>query len=65
MEKWLRTGTLKRNANDTGDANPNYDTHVVTMSKCDRSTIEVEEASCSKKQYIRKYESSYLELGFI
>jgi hypothetical protein len=65
MEKWLRTGTLKRNANYTGDANPNCDTRVVTTSKCDSSTIKVEEASSSKKKYNRKYESFYLELGFI
>jgi hypothetical protein len=44
MEKWLRTGTMKRKANDTADANPNCDTRVVTTSKCDRSTIKVEEA---------------------
>jgi hypothetical protein len=44
-EKWLRTGTLKRKANDTGDANPNCDTRVVTTGKCDRSTIKVEGAS--------------------
>jgi hypothetical protein len=64
MEKWLKTGTLKRKANDTGDANPNCGTRVVT-SKCDdRSIIKVEEASSSKKKYSRKYDSSYLELGF-
>jgi hypothetical protein len=45
MEKWLRTGTLKRKANDTGDANLNCDTRVVTTSKYDRSTIKFEEAS--------------------
>jgi hypothetical protein len=61
MEKWLRSGTSKRKANDTGDANPNCDTRVVTASKCDSSTIKVEEASSSKKKYSRKYESSYLE----
>jgi hypothetical protein len=64
MEKWLRSGTSKRKANDTGDSNPNCDTHVVTASKCDRSTIKVEEASSSKKKYGRKYDSSYLELEF-
>jgi hypothetical protein len=63
IEKWLTTGILKRKANDTGDANPNCDTRVVT-SKCDRSAIKVEEASSSKKKYSRKYDSSYLELGF-
>jgi hypothetical protein len=50
MEKWLRTGTPKRKANETGDANPNCDTRVVTTSKCDRSTIRVEEASSLKKK---------------
>jgi hypothetical protein len=55
MEKWLRPGTLRRKANDTGDANPNCDTRVVTASKYDRSTIEVEEASSSKKKYSGKY----------
>jgi hypothetical protein len=25
MEKWLRTGTLKRKANETGDVIPNCD----------------------------------------
>jgi hypothetical protein len=45
MEKWLRTGTLKIKANDTGDANLNCDTRVVTTSNCDRSTVKVEEAS--------------------
>jgi hypothetical protein len=50
MEKWLRTGTPKRKANDTGDANPNCDMRVVMMSKCDRSTIKVEEASTPKKK---------------
>jgi hypothetical protein len=65
MEKWIRTETLKRRANDTGDGNPNCDTRVVTTSKCDRSTIKVEEASSSKRKYSRKYESSYLELGVI
>jgi hypothetical protein len=48
----LRTGTLKRNTNDTGDANPNCDTRVVATSKCDRSTIKVEEASSSKKNTV-------------
>jgi hypothetical protein len=48
MEKWLRSGASKRKANDTGDANPNCDTRVVTASKCDRSTIKVEEASSLK-----------------
>jgi hypothetical protein len=63
MEKWPRTGNLKRNTNDTGDDNPNCDTRVVTTSKCDdRSTIKVEEASSSKKKYSRKYECSYLKL---
>jgi hypothetical protein len=37
--------------------------HVVTTSKCDRSSIKVE-ASSSKKKYSRKNESSYLVLGF-
>jgi hypothetical protein len=64
MEKWHRTGILNRKANDTVDANPTCDTCVVTTSKCDRSTIIVEEASSSKKKYGRKYDSSYLELGF-
>jgi hypothetical protein len=64
MEKWLRTGTLKRKANDTGDANPNCDTRVVTACKCDKATIKVEEASSSKKKYSRKYDSSNFELGF-
>jgi hypothetical protein len=50
MEKWLRTRTLKRKANDTGDANPNCDTRVVTTSKCDRFTINVEEGSSSKQK---------------
>jgi hypothetical protein len=63
MEKWFRSGTLKRKANDTGDANPNCDTRVVT-SKFDRSAIKVEESSSSKRKYSRKYDSSYLELGF-
>jgi predicted site-specific integrase-resolvase len=45
MEEWLRTKMLKRNTNDTGDANPNCDTRVVTTGKCDRSTIKVEGAS--------------------
>jgi hypothetical protein len=31
MEKLLRTGTLKRNPNDTGDANPNFNKRVVTF----------------------------------
>jgi hypothetical protein len=65
MEKWLRTRTLKRNANDTGDVTPNCDTRLVTTSECDRPTIKLEEASSSKKKYSRKYDSSYLELGFI
>jgi hypothetical protein len=64
MEKWLRSGTLKRKANDTGDANPSCDMRVAKASKCDRSTIKVEEASRSKEKYSRKYDSSYLELGF-
>jgi hypothetical protein len=39
MGKWLRTGTPKSKANDTGDANPNCDTRV-EMSKCHKSTIK-------------------------
>jgi hypothetical protein len=62
IEKWLRAGTMKREANETGDANPNCDTRVITASKCD--TIKVEEASSSKKKCSRKYDSSYLEFGF-
>jgi hypothetical protein len=61
MEKWHRTGTLKRKANETGDANPNCDIRVVTASKCE--TIKVE-ASSSKKKYSRKCDSSYLEFRF-
>jgi hypothetical protein len=60
-----RSGTSKRRANDTGDANPDCDTRVVITSKYDRSTIRVEEASSSKEKYSSKYLSSYLELGFI
>jgi hypothetical protein len=62
IEKWLRTGTLKRKANEICDSNPNCDTRVLTASKCD--TIIVEEASSSKKKYSMKYDSSYLESGF-
>jgi hypothetical protein len=40
MEKWLRTGALKRKAKDTGDANPNCDARVITTSKSDRSAIK-------------------------
>jgi hypothetical protein len=53
MDKWHRTGTLNRNANDTGDANSNCDTRVVTTSKCDdRTTIDVEESSSSKRNTV-------------
>jgi hypothetical protein len=62
METWLRTGALKRKANETGNANPNCDTLVVTTSKC--NTIKVKEASSSKRKIHRKYDSSYLEFGF-
>jgi hypothetical protein len=31
----------------------------------DRSTIKVDEASSSKRKYVTRYDSSYLELGFL
>jgi hypothetical protein len=53
MEKWLRRRNMKRKTNDTGDANPNCDTRVVTTSKCDdRSTIKVEEASSQRENTV-------------
>jgi hypothetical protein len=61
VEEWLRTGTLKRKANKTGDVNLNCGTRVVTASKC--GTIKVEEASSSKKNYSMKYDSSYFTNG--
>jgi hypothetical protein len=62
MEKWLRTGTLKRKASDASETNSNCETSVVMASKCD-SAMKVE-VSSSNKKYNRKYDISYLELGF-
>jgi hypothetical protein len=62
MENWLRTGTVKRKLNDTGEAITNSDTRVAALSES--RSITIEEASSSKKKYSRKYDSAYLELGF-
>jgi hypothetical protein len=62
MEIWLRTGTVKRKVNDTGEAITNSDTRVAALSEY--RSITGEEASSSKQKYSRKYDGAYSELGF-
>jgi hypothetical protein len=47
MENWLRTGTVERKLNDTGEAITNSDSRVAAFSES--RSITGEEASSSKK----------------
>lgn len=56
-------GTQKRKVIETGDTctNTNYNARVLAANESDSAK---DEESCYSKKYSRKYNSSYIEIGF-